>query len=76
MSIEELEVFLDIATEAALAGGAELMSYWGNLQDIQEKGSPGNLVTEADKAAEKAILKVLQRHLPCLLYTSPSPRDA
>ena len=64
MSIEELEVFLDIATEAALAGGAELMSYWGNLQDIQEKGSPGNLVTEADKAAEKAILKVLQRHLP------------
>ncbi|MGK7920088.1 MAG: inositol monophosphatase family protein [Trichodesmium sp.] len=64
MSIEQLEVFLDIATEAALAGGAELMSYWGNLQDIQEKGSPGNLVTEADKAAEKAIVKVLQRHLP------------
>ena len=64
MSIEQLEVFLDIATEAALAGGAELMSYWGNLKDIQEKGSPGNLVTEADKAAEKAIVKVLQRHLP------------
>ena len=64
MSIEELEVFLDIATEAALAGGAELMSYWGNLQDIQEKGSPGNLVTEADKAAEEAIVRVLQRHLP------------
>ncbi len=64
MSIEELKVFLDIATEAALAGGAELMSYWGNLQDIQEKGTPGNLVTEADKAAEEAIVKVLQRHLP------------
>lgn len=40
MSAEQLQVFLDIATEAALAGGAELMSYWGNLQDIQEKGSP------------------------------------
>lgn len=64
MGIAQLEVFLDIATEAALAGGAELMSYWGNLKDIQEKGSPGNLVTEADKAAEKAIIKVLQRHLP------------
>ncbi|ABG50184.1 Inositol-1(or 4)-monophosphatase [Trichodesmium erythraeum IMS101] len=64
MSIEELEFFLDIATEAALAGGAELISYWGNLQNIQEKGSPGNLVTEADKAAEEVIIKVLQRHLP------------
>lgn len=64
MSIEELQIFLDIATEAALAGGAVLMSYWGNLKDIQEKGSPGNLVTEADKAAEEAIVKVIQRHLP------------
>ncbi len=38
MSIEELELLLDIATEAALAGGAELISYWGNPTEIAEKG--------------------------------------
>jgi myo-inositol-1(or 4)-monophosphatase len=56
--------FLDIATEAALAGGAVLMSFWGKLEKIQEKGRSGDLVTEADKAAEEAILTVLQRHFP------------
>lgn len=60
----DLCVFLDIATEAALTGGAVLQEYWGNLETIDEKGRPGDLVTEADKAAETAILKVLQRHLP------------
>lgn len=59
-----LPVFLDIATEAALTGGAVLQAYWGKLEDIQEKGRPGDLVTEADQAAEVAILKVLQRHFP------------
>jgi myo-inositol-1(or 4)-monophosphatase len=57
-------VLLDIATEAALAGGAVLQHYWGNLSDIQEKGRPGDLVTEADRAAEKAVLAVLARHVP------------
>ncbi|NEP42831.1 MAG: inositol monophosphatase, partial [Okeania sp. SIO2H7] len=64
MMSEELEKFLDIATEAALAGGGFLKSCLGKLEDIQEKGSPGNLVTEADKGAEAAVVKVLQRHLP------------
>lgn len=62
--MSQLETFLDIATEAALAAGAELQKYWGNLQDIQEKGRPGDLVTEADRAAEKAVLSVLYRHVP------------
>jgi myo-inositol-1(or 4)-monophosphatase len=57
-------VLLDIATEAALAGGAVLQHYWGNLSDIQEKGRPGDLVTEADRAAEQAVLAVLARHVP------------
>jgi myo-inositol-1(or 4)-monophosphatase len=60
----DLQKFLDIATEAALAGGAQLTKYWGKLQNIQEKGRAGDLVTEADKASEKAVLAVLQRHLP------------
>ncbi len=61
---EQLQIYLDIATEAAMAAGAVLQAFWGNLEDIQEKGRPGDLVTEADKAAEKAILEVLQRHVP------------
>lgn len=63
-SSAELQILLDIATEAALAGGAVLQSYWGKLEEIQEKGRPGDLVTEADKASEVAVLEVLRRHLP------------
>jgi myo-inositol-1(or 4)-monophosphatase len=64
VSPQQLQIYLDIATEAALCGGAELQRYWGNLTDIQEKGRPGDLVTEADRAAEQAVLAVLQRHVP------------
>ncbi|MEO0458153.1 MAG: inositol monophosphatase family protein [Cyanobacteria bacterium P01_A01_bin.114] len=59
----DLQRCLDVATQAALAGGAVLQQYWGKLQDIQEKGRSGDLVTEADKASEAAILEVMQRHL-------------
>ncbi len=61
---EELQIFLEIATEAALAAGAVLQGYWGNLGAIAEKGRPGDLVTEADKAAEAVILDIMRRHLP------------
>lgn len=61
---EDLQRFLEIATEAALAAGAILQQYWGKLNQIEEKGRPGDLVTEADKAAEAEILAVLKRHLP------------
>ncbi|HEY9639399.1 MAG TPA: inositol monophosphatase family protein [Coleofasciculaceae cyanobacterium] len=64
MPPSQLQTFLDIATEAALAGGAVLQFYAGNLEDIREKGRPGDLVTEADKAAEAAILEVIHRHFP------------
>lgn len=58
------QTFLDIATTAALAAGAVLEKHWGNITDIQEKGSGGDLVTEVDKASEAVLLEVLQRHLP------------
>lgn len=64
MTQEPLQTFLDVATLAATAGGTVLKYYWGNLQDIQEKGRSGDLVTEADKASEAAILEVLKRHVP------------
>lgn len=59
-----LQSLLDIATIAAQSAGAELRRYWGNLSDIQEKGRPGDLVTEADRAAEAAVLNCLKRHCP------------
>ncbi|MEM9136172.1 MAG: inositol monophosphatase family protein [Cyanobacteria bacterium P01_F01_bin.42] len=61
---DSLALYLDIASEAALAGGGELEKYWGNLTQVREKGRPGDLVTEADGAAEKQVLSVIQRHFP------------
>ncbi|MEQ9482299.1 inositol monophosphatase family protein [Coleofasciculus sp. F4-SAH-05] len=61
---DQLQIFLDIATEAAMAAGAILQTYWGKLDAVEEKGRPGDLVTVADKEAEAVILKVLRRHVP------------
>lgn len=61
---DQLQIFLEIATEAALAGGAVCQAYLGKLASIEEKGRPGDLVTEADKASEAIILEVIQRHFP------------
>ncbi|MGL5940799.1 MAG: inositol monophosphatase family protein [Waterburya sp.] len=64
LAAQQLQIFLDVATESVLAAGAILKERWGKLNYIQEKGRPGDLVTEADKLAEAAVLEVLQRHLP------------
>lgn len=61
---QSLQIFLDVATEAALAAGAVLQASLGRLEQITEKGRPGDLVTEADKASEVAILEILCRHFP------------
>jgi myo-inositol-1(or 4)-monophosphatase len=63
-SPQQLQQLLGIASTAALAGGAQLQHYWGNLSQIQEKGRPGDLVTEADRAAEQAVLAVLHQDVP------------
>ena len=63
-SESDLQRWLDSATEAALAAGAVLQHHWGNLTTIDEKGRPGDLVTEADRGAEAAVMAVLARHLP------------
>jgi len=62
---DDLQLYLDIATEAVGAAGAVLKSYWGNLKegDRTEK-RPGDLVTIADQKAEAEVLAVLKRHCP------------
>ena len=61
---EQLQIFLDVATESVLAAGTVLKERWGKLTNVREKGRPGDLVTEADKLAEAEVLQVLKRHLP------------
>jgi myo-inositol-1(or 4)-monophosphatase len=63
-SDRDLQTWLDVATEAAQSAGAVLQHYWGNLQDVREKGRSGDLVTEADRASEAAVMAVIERHLP------------
>lgn len=64
MTNEQLQIFLDIATEAAMSAGAILQDLWGKIENIEEKGRSGDLVTEADKKSEVEILNVLRRHVP------------
>jgi myo-inositol-1(or 4)-monophosphatase len=64
LSSEQLQIWLDIASEAALAAGVILQDCWGKLENIDEKGRIGDLVTEADKKSEAEILQIFKLHLP------------
>jgi myo-inositol-1(or 4)-monophosphatase len=55
---------LAVASRAARAGGDVLRQHWGRLREIRSKGRPGDLVTEADLAAEAAVLAVLRASTP------------
>ncbi|MDH7515257.1 MAG: inositol monophosphatase family protein [Bacteroidota bacterium] len=56
---------LGTACEAARTGGDVLRSFFGNLYDIESKeGLTNNLVTEADRASEEAIVSVIHRAFP------------
>ena len=63
---DQRQTYLEIATEAALSAGATLNHFYGNLQQVREKDTPGDLITEADMASEKIIIECLQRHCPAL----------
>ena len=62
--MDNLQIFLDIATEAALAAGAVLQGYLGKVEDKTSEKRPGDLVTVADKASEVVVLETLRRHVP------------
>lgn len=61
---QRLEQLLEVAQSAALAGARPLKELFGRLERVREKGDAGNLVTEADLAAEAAVLEVLQEATP------------
>ncbi len=60
----KLSDFLKVALQAAEAASRIVKHYWGRLSHIEEKGSPGNLVTEADRESEACIKKILEAHFP------------
>lgn len=59
-----LERLADVARRAAEAGGVQLRAHFGRLEQIREKGRCGDLVTEADLAAEAAVLALLEAETP------------
>ena len=54
-----LEELSQVARAIADLGGSVLMQHYGQLVSIREKGRAGDLVTDADLAAEKAVLSGL-----------------
>jgi len=64
LSAAELERLAGVARNAAQAGAEQLLKHFGQLERIREKGRAGDLVTEADVAAEQAVLAVLEQHTP------------
>jgi myo-inositol-1(or 4)-monophosphatase len=66
LSGAEIERLAAVARRAAEAGAGVLRHHFGQLEQIREKGAAGNLVTEADLAAEAAVLALLEAETPGL----------
>ena len=64
LSSAQLQQLTAVARSAARAGGEQLRSHVGRLQQVREKGRCGDLVTEADTAAEAAVLALLEAETP------------
>ena len=64
LSHNDLKELVGIARRAAEAGGAQLTTHFGQLASIREKGRAGDLVTNADTAAEEAVLQLLSEASP------------
>jgi myo-inositol-1(or 4)-monophosphatase len=66
LSVAELSDLAAISRRAAAAGGQQLRQHFGRLQSVRDKGRSGDLVTNADTAAEEAVLALLERESPGL----------
>jgi myo-inositol-1(or 4)-monophosphatase len=64
LSSGEVEHLTAVARRAAEIGGEQLRHHFGRLQQVREKGRSGDLVTEADHAAEAAVLALLEAETP------------
>lgn len=56
----------EVARTAANLGADVLMQHYGRLSSIKSKGRVGDLVTNADFAAEQVVLDYLREHTPSI----------
>jgi myo-inositol-1(or 4)-monophosphatase len=61
--VAELTELRDICVEAARRGGAVLRECWGKQRTVELKGGI-DLVTDADRASEAALLELLRERCP------------
>ncbi|MYF36586.1 MAG: inositol monophosphatase [Synechococcus sp. SB0678_bin_12] len=66
MTTSEAEVLLAVARRAAEAGARQLRHFDGKSFTVRSKGRLGDLITDADEAAEAAVLDVLRRDTPAI----------
>ena len=64
LNAKQLEQLAQIAKSSAERGGQELMRHYGRLSTVQSKGRAGDLVTNADLAAEAIVLEALRNETP------------
>ena len=63
----DLDALLAAAVDAARAGGAIVREAFGAAENVREKG-PGDLVSDADLASERAVRDVLARAAPDIAF--------
>jgi len=59
-----LQALHELARQASEAGAEILRSHYGKLTSVRSKGRVGDLVTEADVAAEAEVLRILRDRGP------------
>ena len=64
LTTSRLEQLSQVARISAELGGSVLMQHYGRLVSIEQKARAGDLVTNADLAAEKAVLASLTEATP------------
>jgi myo-inositol-1(or 4)-monophosphatase len=70
----DYSALLGVADRGARAGGEVVRQYFGRLEDVREK-APGDWVSEADLASEKAIRELLIRESGLPVYGEEAGGD-
>lgn len=64
MTAPDPSALLDLAVRAARAAGAELLSRYGNIEGLDTKSSATDPVSDADRASEALIVRMLTTERP------------
>ena len=62
--MEDFNEYLDFTKELSFNSGKLLSKYFGNLNSINKKTSPIDLVTNADLESEKLIIESINKKFP------------